>query len=229
VRPPLKLTLYPLEVCVKTVSHSDDVNAVVVRDVERSWLQVHPEQVVARSEDESKDSGLEEVQIRRQDSEGDLINDLQLPGRMKRQPVSYLQFPTIMKGHRILIDLTRMGDDGDDAEENVDSLQAQFSDNFLACLPPRSVDIPLSRSYRIVHTDISTTLKSHCIKFGEWRSALLSFWRDDAPVSNTTFDGNISNLPLFAGYATRYAPIANRITPALVFDLSVVFGSQKGA
>jgi hypothetical protein len=217
-----------LKVCVHLVRHySDDIDPAVARVVERFWLQVHPEQVVARSEEESKDSGLEEEQIRRQDSEGDLINDLQLPGRMKREPVSYLQFPTIMKGHRIVIDLTRMGEDGDDAEENVDSLQAQLSDNFLASLPPRSVDIPLKRSYRIADTDISTTLKSQCIKFGEWRSALWSFSRDDAPVSNTTFDGNISNLLLFAGYATRYAPIAHRITPALAFDLSVVFGSQK--
>ncbi len=117
--------------------------------MEGFWLEVHPKQAVTESEAESNDSGLEEVQIRRQGSEIDWINDLQLPGRMEREPVLYLRLPTTMKGHRIVIDLPRIGEDGDDAGENVDSLQAQLSVNFLASLPPSSVAMPLKGSYRI--------------------------------------------------------------------------------
>ncbi len=73
---------------------------------------------------------------------------------MKREPVSYLQFPTIMKGHRIIIDLTWIGE-GDDADsENVDALLSVLSDNFLASVPPASVDLPLKRIYRLSDDDI---------------------------------------------------------------------------
>ncbi len=171
VRPPLNLTLYPLEVCVKLVRHySDDVDAVVVRAVEQFWRQVHPEQVVAHSEEEeeSKGSGLEGLQIQRQDSDlmnGELVIDNNLSSRMKREPVSYLQFPTIMKGHRIIIDLTRIGEgDGDADSENVDALLSALSDNFLASVPPASVDLPLKRIYRLSDDEISVTLKDQCIK-----------------------------------------------------------------
>ena len=125
------------------------------------------------------------------------------------------------------MDLTRIGEDSDVDSENVDALLSALSDNFLASVPPASVDLPLKRIYRLSDDDISVTLKDQCIKFGEWRSALWSWSRDEAAVSTTTFDGNISNLLLFAGYATVYAPTAYRITPPLAFDLSVVFGSQK--
>ena len=212
-RPPPNLTLYPLEVCVKIVRHySDDVDAVVVRAVEQFWHQVHqPEQA---EEDESKAVGLSHIrQEGREDGHGELIND-DMPGRMKREPVSYLQFPTIMKGNRIVIDLTRIGEgDGDADSESVDALLSALSDNFLASVPPSSVDSPLKRIYRLADKDISVTLKEQCIKFGEWRSALWNWSRDDAPVSSTTFDGNISNLLLFAGYATAHAPVAYRIKP----------------
>jgi hypothetical protein len=149
-------------------------------------------------------------------------------GIMKREPASFLEFPTLMRGHRIIIDLTRVGNaDGDAGDADADALQAQLADNYLAPNPPASVDVPLKRSYRLSDQNISSTLKHQCILFGEWRSALWNWSRDDAPVSATTFDGNISNLLLFAGYATAHAPRAHRITPPRAFDLSVVFGSQE--
>jgi hypothetical protein len=148
VRPPPNLTLYPLEVCVKIVRHySDDVDAIVVRAVEQCWLEVHREQA---EEEESK--GIGPSHIRQEgcaDGQDELIND-DLPGRMKREPVSYLQFPTIMKGNRIVIDLTRIGEgDGDADSESVDALLSALSDNFLASVPPSSVDSPLKRIYRL--------------------------------------------------------------------------------
>ena len=184
---------------------------------------------MANAEEESKNRGVARIQNRQQYSSEDvpaeLIND-DLSGRMKREPASFLEFSTIMKGHRIIIDLTRIGEIHSDAgSENLDSLQAHLLDNFLASAPPASVDSPLKRMYRLADKDISTTFKTQCIQFSEWRSALWNWSRDEAAVSATTFDGNISNLLLFAGYATKHAPIAHRIKP-LAFELSVVFGSQ---
>ena len=226
--PPHNLTIYPLRTCVQIIRHySKDVDPAAARAIEAFWLEVCPDEAVADADEESKDRELEQNrgQSSSKDGQGELINDDRVPGRMKREPVSYLQFPTIMKGHRIIIDLTRIGEDSD--SESVDALLSALSDNFLASVPPASVDLPLKRTYRLSDDDISVTLKDQCIKFGEWRSALWSWSRDEAAVSTTTFDGNISNLLLFAGYATVYAPTAYRITPPLAFDLSVVFGSQK--
>jgi hypothetical protein len=226
---PINLTLYPLEVCVKIVQHySKDIDPAVTRAVEQFWLEVRPDQAVGE-EEESK--GTRPAHIRQQGSEdgqSDSVSDDLVPGGVKREPVSYLKFPTIMKGHRIIIDLTGIAEgDGDADSENVDALLSALSDNFLASVPPASVDSPLKRIYRLADTNISATLKDQCIRFGEWRSALWNWSRDDAPVSSTTFDGNISNLLLFAGYATAHAPIAYRIKPALAFDLSVVFGYKR--
>jgi hypothetical protein len=99
VRSPLNLTLYPLEVCVNLVRHySDDIDPAVARAVEAFWVQVHPEQAVADAQEERKDSGLEAVQIRRQDSKGELINselinDDNLSRKMKRDQSRFSSFP----------------------------------------------------------------------------------------------------------------------------------------
>jgi hypothetical protein len=137
-------------------------------------------------------------------------------------PASYREFKSLMEGKRILIDLT--GNDEEDVA--MDSLQASLADNFLAPIPSAAVDVPLKRTYRLADQSISESLKDQCIGFGEWRSALWNWSREGAGVCPTTHDGNISNLLLFAGYATKHAPNRQRITPPQSFDLSVIFASQ---
>jgi hypothetical protein len=224
-RAPPNLTLFPLQVAVRIVQHCEkDVDAETLQAVLTFWDKVRPVQALPDSEEEEEEGKHNDKGIRQ-----DRPVQVLVPGGiMKREPASYLQFSTIMRGHRIIIDLTHVGDDdGGDAAANVDALQAQLADNFLAPHPPASVDSSLKRTYRLSDEHISETLKMQCISFTEWRSALWSWSRDGAPVSATTFDGNISNLLLFAGYATKHAPRAHRITPPLAFDLSVVFGSQE--
>jgi hypothetical protein len=123
VRPPNNLTLYPLEVAVRIVRHyRDDVDAAVITGVEDLWDQVRSEKALPAEED----SAPEPVQIRTEENrQHELIEGI--PGRMKREPASYLQFPTIMRGHRIIIDLTRVGEsEADDVQDNLDTLQAQL-------------------------------------------------------------------------------------------------------
>ena len=222
VHAPHNLTLYPLESAVRLVKHyAHMVDEHAEEAINAFWAQVRSEP----AQEEVEEYKASTVQNRQDETEK---RQHPLAVKREREPVSYLKFPTIMQGHRIIIDLTRIGEgDGDADSENVDALLSALSDNFLASVPPASVDSPLKRTYRLPDRNISVTLKDQCIKFGEWRSALWSWSRDDAPVSSTTFDGNISNLLLFAGYATAHAPIAQRIKPPLAFDLSVVFGSQQ--
>jgi hypothetical protein len=208
--------------------YQGSIDPTVVGPVDAFWDGLRPEQTLSAQEDdedeESKDSMFDGARVRREstvDRHHRPVDD-DIHGGVKREPASFLGFHTIMQGHRVVIDLTRVGDD--DAEDNVDALQAQLAGNFLEPVPSASVDSNLKRKYRLKDENISETLKEQCIRFGEWRSALWNWSRDEAPVSATTFGGNISNLLLFAGYATELAPIAHRIKVA--FDLSVVFGSQ---
>jgi hypothetical protein len=231
------LTLYPMAIAVRIVNHYADkskkdcvdeppnknqkpsVDTAAQEVVNAFWAKIRP----PAPAEERKDS---DVQIPRDDTENkqESIND-ELRGIVKRElePVSYLQFQTTMEGSRVFIDLTQINDD--EFDEAAHALQSHLSDNFLASVPPASVDTPLKRMYRLADKNISTTLKFQMIQFGEWRTALWNWSRDDAHVSATTFDGNISNLLLFAGYCTAHAPLARRISP-LAFDLSVIFGSQ---
>jgi hypothetical protein len=140
LRAPQNLTLYPLKVCLNIVRHyTNDVDAAVTSAVEKFWLEVRPDQAGV---EESKDSGLIGVEIGQDDSvdvPDELGNDdLIVSGRMKREPASYLEFPTIMRGLKIVIDLTKIGEGDDAGSENVDSLQAQLSDKFLAACPHRA-------------------------------------------------------------------------------------------
>jgi hypothetical protein len=117
LRAPPNLTLYPLKTCVKIVRHyTDDVEPAVTRAVEQFWLEVHPDQAVADDEEERKDIGPAHRQLGGEDRQDEFFNDVLIPGRMKREPDSYLNFPTIMKGQRIIIDLTRLGDSLDDSD-----------------------------------------------------------------------------------------------------------------
>jgi hypothetical protein len=134
-----------------------------------------------------------------------------------------------MVGSRIVIDLTSLGATGADDEEGGgdDSLQARLADNFLAPRPPPAVDAALKRSYRLPDVSISRTLREQCIRFGEWRSALWSWSREGGSVAATTVGGNVSNLLLFAGYATSgQAPAAHRVRPPSAFDLGAAFESE---
>jgi hypothetical protein len=227
-RSPLNLALYPIELAVRIVRHyNDDVDTLAAEAVEAFWGKVRPEQ--GEDPEDSKHSDPEEDEIRDEGSESGLVNDavVRAPSStVKREPASFLEFSTIMRGPRMVIDLTGVGNDDGEGGDNVDALQAQLADNFLAPRPPAGVDAPLKREYRLKDEHISDTLKEQCIRFGDWRSALWSWSRDAAPVSATTVDGNVSHLLLFAGSATSHAPIAYRITPELAFDLSVVFGSH---
>ena len=96
--PPHNLTIYPLWTCVKIVRHyTDDVDPALTRAVEQFWLEVRPDQAGV---EESKDSRLVGAEIRQEDSvdvPDELSNDdLLVPGRIKLEPASYLEFRTIM-------------------------------------------------------------------------------------------------------------------------------------
>ena len=213
-RPPQNLTLYPAEVAVRIVGHSGDkVDPTQIEGVDAFWSQVRPE------EGERKEDPVLLSASHNAEGRHSVEDNATAPIKLEREPASFLAFTTIMRGNRIYIDLTR-------DEDNIDALQAQLADNYLAPNPPASVDTPLKRTYRLPDKDISNTLKEQCIQFGEWRSALWNWSRDGAAVAPSTHDGNISNLLLFAGYATKHAPRAHRISPPRAFDLSVVFSSQ---
>ena len=215
-RPPQNLTLYPAEVAVRIVGRfGDNVDATEIEGVESFWRMARPD------EEESKEGPVVLAALRNagERHSAELEDNATAAIKLEKEPASFLAFTTIMRGNRIYIDLTR-------DEDNIDALQAQLADNYLAPNPPASVDTPLKRTYRLPDKDISNTLKEQCIQFGEWRSALWNWSRDGAAVAPSTHDGNISNLLLFAGYATKHAPRAHRISPPRAFDLSVVFSSQ---
>ena len=156
-RGPPNLTLFPLEVAVRIVQHCEkDVDAETLQAVLTFWDKVRPVQALPDPEEEEEEGKHNDKGIRQ-----DRPVQVLVPGGiMKREPASYLQFSTIMRGHRIIIDLTHVGDDdGGDAAANVDALQAQLADNFLAPHPPASVDSSLKRTYRLSDQHISETLK----------------------------------------------------------------------
>jgi hypothetical protein len=210
---------------VRIVRHyvaKDSVDADTASAVEDFWTSVHKEE----KKDESVDYQVPDPpNARGQAQAASQSNVITL---VKREPASFLDFDTIMNGPRVIIDLTRIGEENDGEErENVDALQANLSDNYLPPIPPDSIDSSLKRTYRLADQAISQTFKEQCIKFGEWRSALWSWSRDGPAVTATTVDGNISNLLLFAGFCTTHAPLAHRIVPPTSFDLGAVFGSHS--
>jgi hypothetical protein len=138
-RGPPNLTLFPLQVAVRIVQHCEkDVDAEALQAVLPFWDKVRPAQVLPEEEEEEEGKHRDpEVTGIRSEDRGNIQDrpvQVLVPGRMKREPASFLQFPTIMRGNRIIIDLIRVGDEGRD---NVDALQAQLADNFLAP-PPTS-------------------------------------------------------------------------------------------
>jgi hypothetical protein len=155
-------------------------------------------------------------------------------------PASYLQFRTAMKGSRVMIDLT--GDDwwlggggGGGGADGDDAVLAGLADNVLTH-PPSTRDVQMQRSYRLADEQVSETLKEQCIRFGEWRTAMWEWSRENPRASATTVDGNVGNLLLFAGYATRHhaaatagsgggaggaAGCGERVSPPTAFDLAV--------
>jgi hypothetical protein len=144
---------------------------------------------------------------------------------VKREPVSYLEFPTVMEGARILIDLT--GPVANEADDVIaDALAGPLADNFFAPSPPHRQDAALKREYRLQDAAISDRFKEQCIRFGEWRQRVYEWSRDGSSVARTTVDNNVSNLLLFAGYATAHAELRYRVRPAATFEMSV-FGSVE--
>ena len=155
-RPPQNLTLYPL----KSI-YASSVTTLQTWTLPHCRLQIHSP---------GASFGAEGKHNADQDEEAGLAAGSQDDGRPsssiarvvvpKREPVSYMEFPTVMAGARILIDLTRVGagEDDDDAEGE-DAVQGQLADNYLAPQPPEQLDTALKRSYRLLDEDISTTLK----------------------------------------------------------------------
>ena len=102
--------------------------------------------------------------------------------RVKREPASFTQFRTVMKGSRVVIDLTH--EDGDAEEHDLGLAGGPFA-------VPAAVadaDEPLKRRYRLQDEDISEALKTQCILFGEWRTAVWNWSREGAAVGATTVD-----------------------------------------
>jgi hypothetical protein len=107
-----------------------------------------------------------------------------------------------------------------------DALAGPLADNFLAPSPPHRQDAALKREYRLQDAAISDQFKEQCIRFGEWRQRVYEWSRDGSSVARTTVDNNVSNLLLFAGYATAHAELRYRVRPAATFEMSV-FGSVE--
>jgi len=203
------LSLYPIGVAVRVVLHyKERLPEKAIREME-VFYEGH------RSADSESDFDASSESLD-QKEEG-------VRPRVKQEPGSYLSFRTQMIGPRIVIDLTDSAG-GADTDE---ALAASISDNFLAPRPPVALDMQLKRSYRLEDKDIAERFKNQCIRFGEWRQAIYVWSRDEGSVKPRTVDNNISNLLLFAGYATKHAPLASRITPASAFELGVVFASAE--
>ena len=152
---PQNFALYPLKACLEIMRHYSPqyVDVAVVSAVEDFWLatEVHSEPQQAAVE-EKKDRRLERVRDETENRQQESINQERPGVIIKRElvPISHDQFTTVMRGHKIIIDLTQT----DETEESGE-FKAQLADNFLTTPPPASVDIPLKRMYRLADDNIS--------------------------------------------------------------------------